>query len=115
MTGSCALPAEAASRWIAFDADRVANNRDIYLVRADGSQLVRLTTDSTTEKDPSFSNDARSLAYASDRSGTMQIYVMDLATRVSKQLTTLAAGADEPSWSKTRRLTAVQLRSAPPR
>ena len=41
----CALPAEAGARWIAFDSDRAVGNRDIYLTRADGSELVRLTTE----------------------------------------------------------------------
>jgi TolB protein len=94
------LPAEAAARWIAFDADRVAYNRDIYLVRADGSQIVRLTSDPTTEADPAISNDGTTLAFASDRSGTMQIYAMNLATKTIQQLTSLAAGADQPSWSR---------------
>jgi dipeptidyl aminopeptidase/acylaminoacyl peptidase len=94
------LPAEAAARWIAFDADRVPNNRDIYLVRADGSQTVRLTSDPTTEADPAISNDGTTLAFASDRSGTMQIYAMNLATKAVTQLTSLQAGADQPSWSR---------------
>jgi Tol biopolymer transport system component len=93
------LPAEAAARWIAFDADRVTNNRDIYVARADGSQVVRLTSDPTTEADPAISNDGTTLAFASDRSGTMQIYVMNLATKAVTQLTSLQAGADQPSWS----------------
>jgi Tol biopolymer transport system component len=94
------LPAEAAARWIAFDADRVPYNRDIYAVRADGSQIVRLTSDPTSEVDPAFSNDRATLAFASDRSGTVQIYAMDLATQAVRQLTTLPDGADEPSWSR---------------
>ncbi len=94
------MPAEAAARWIAFDADRVANNRDIYLVLADGSQTVRLTSDASTEADPAISNDGTTLAFASDRSGTMQIYTMNLASKTVQQLTSLAAGADQPSWSR---------------
>jgi TolB protein len=97
---ACALPADAAARWIAFDADRVPYNRDIYVVRADGSQIVRLTSDPTTEADPAFSNNGATLAFASDRSGTMQIYAMDLGTKSVRQLTTLQNGADQPSWSR---------------
>jgi WD40-like Beta Propeller Repeat len=98
---SCdALPADVASRWIAFDSTGTAYNRDIYLVRADGSGLVQLTTDPYTEEDPAFSNDGKALAFASDRNGTMQIYTMDLGTLAATQITSLSAGADEPSWSR---------------
>lgn len=94
-----AVPADLAARWLAFDSDRGSFNRDIYLVRGDGSQVTRLTTEPSTEKDPAFSHDGASLAFVSDRSGSMQIHVMDLAHGGVKQLTFLAAGADEPSWS----------------
>jgi TolB protein len=60
---------------------------------------VRLTSDPTTEADPAISNDGTTLAFASDRSGAMQIYAMDLVSKTIRQLTSLAAGADEPSWS----------------
>ncbi len=96
---ACGLSSAVAARWIAFDSDRAAYNRDIYLVRADGSQVVRVTSDPTTEKTPAFSNSGAALAFASDRSGSMQIYTMNLATHAVQQLTSLPAGADEPSWS----------------
>lgn len=95
----CSLPANAARRWLAFDSDRADGNRDIYVVRADGSQLVRLTTDPSIEKDPAFSHDGRSLAFASNRGGAMQVYVMDLATSGVRKLTSSTLSADQPSWS----------------
>jgi hypothetical protein len=97
--GSCLIPAEVASRWLAFDSDRGSFNRDIYLVRGDGSGLKRLTTETSTEIDPAFSHDGAWLLFASDRSGSMQIHKMDLVQGNVTQLTSLTAGADEPSWS----------------
>ena len=85
-------------RWLAFDSDRGGFNRDIYLVRGDGSGLRRLTTEPSVEMDPAFSHDGRWLAFASDRSGSMQIHVMDLVTKQVTQLTFLTRGADQPSW-----------------
>jgi Tol biopolymer transport system component len=98
--GSCSLAAEAAARWIAFDSDLVTYNRDIYLIRADKSQTIRLTSDPSTESNPAFSNSGTKLAFASDRSGSMQVHVMDLSTHAVTQLTTLSAGADQPNWSR---------------
>lgn len=88
-----------AARWLAFDSDRGTFNRDIYLVRGDGAQLTRLMTDPTIEKEPAFSHNGKSLAFVSDRSGSMQIHVMDLASGETRQLTSLDGGADQPSWS----------------
>lgn len=98
--GACPITADTAARWIAFDSDRAGSGRDLYLVRADGSQLLRLTSDPAVEKQPAFSNSGTQLAFASDRSGSMQILVMDLGTGAVRQLTSLAAGADEPSWAR---------------
>jgi hypothetical protein len=103
---SCALPAGVAARWLAFDsaftfeADGAAANRNLFLARADGSGLVQLTNDTTTDKEPAFSSTGTLFAFASDRTGLTQIYVMVLATGAVTQLTSLAEGADQPSWSK---------------
>ena len=45
-------PIGLAARWLAFDSDRGTFNRDLYLVRGDGSDVTRLTSESSTEKDP---------------------------------------------------------------
>lgn len=97
--GVCVLPEDVAARWIAFDLDPGTFNRDVYFAHGDGSKLTRITTDPATDIDPAFSHDGTRLAFASDRSGAMQIHVMALAQKSITQLTTLPAGADQPSWS----------------
>lgn len=96
---TCVLTPELAERWIAFDSNRETYNRDIYFVHADGTELTRITTDASTEKDPAFSHSGAVLAFASDRTGTLQIHAMDLMSGAVTQLTSLPAGADQPSWS----------------
>jgi dipeptidyl aminopeptidase/acylaminoacyl peptidase len=95
MTGTSA----AASGRIVFDSDRANFNRDIYMINADGSNLTRLTSDSTIEKEPSVSTDGRFMTFTSDRSGTMQIYLMDLSSRTVTPVTNQVGGADESSFS----------------
>ena len=92
--------------WLAFDSDAADFNRDIYVIRADGTQQTRLTTDSSVDKQPYFSPDGRLLSFTSDRSGSLQIYVMDLADHSVRQLTHLTEGADESSFSANGELIA---------
>jgi TolB protein len=97
--GSCSFPLDAPNAWLLFDSDAVEYNRDLYAMRADGSVLLRLTTDLSNEQNPTVSPNGRSLAFVSDRTGSNQIYIEDLATGGLVQLTTIPAGADQPSWS----------------
>jgi Tol biopolymer transport system component/DNA-binding winged helix-turn-helix (wHTH) protein len=48
---------------------------------------------------PSFSPDGLRIAYASDSSGILQIYVVDRSGENVRQLTTDPEGAMQPSWS----------------
>jgi Tol biopolymer transport system component len=52
------------------------------------------------EIDPAFSPDGRKLAFMSDRSGSQEIWVTDLETHASIQLTHIGGGyRGSPSWS----------------
>jgi Tol biopolymer transport system component/DNA-binding winged helix-turn-helix (wHTH) protein len=75
------------SQRIAFDA-RVDGNADIYLVRADGGQPVRLTRESSVESRPSWSGDGRWIYFRSDRTGAHQIWKMPVAGGAPIQVTT---------------------------
>ena len=110
--GSCTLPTGVLARWIAFDSNGASDDRDIYLVHPDGSGLLRLVTEATTEKEPAISNDGKLLAFASDRSGSMQIHLMDLGTQAVAQLTSIPGGADQPSWSSDDRTIVFHSRAS---
>jgi Tol biopolymer transport system component len=86
--------------WIAFDSNRSGGTRDLFAVRSDGTDLIQLTNDPSTEMQPSFSPEGTQLAFASDRSDfTLQIYVMDLASRRITQITDAGTGSSQPAWS----------------
>jgi Tol biopolymer transport system component len=98
-TDTSAIPLDIDA-WIAFDSDGGAGNRDIYVIRADGTGRRRLTTEASTDAQPSFSRDGTKLAFASDRErGVMQIYVMDLATGVATRVTQRTDGAHDPAFT----------------
>jgi Tol biopolymer transport system component len=101
--GSLPPPTDAGiplDAWIAFDSDGGAFNRDIYVIRPDGTGRRRLTTESSVETQPSFSRDGTKLVFASDRNGgVLQIYLMDLATGLATRVTQRAAGAHDPAFT----------------
>jgi Tol biopolymer transport system component len=94
------LPAEVARAWIAFDSDRDGRGRSIYMVRADGSDLTRVTASPGFQREPAFSPDGKSLAYASDAAGTMQVHVLRFGSLADVSLTRRPDGADQPTWSR---------------
>ncbi|MFB7620959.1 TolB family protein, partial [Kitasatospora sp. NPDC056181] len=93
-------------RAVVFDAAQPAGaggtQRDLWLVRTDGTGLTRLTDTPANEEHPTVSPDGARLAYSSDgdRAAGRQVYVRPLrggpATRVSDP----ADGAGtEPVWN----------------
>ncbi len=52
-------------RWLVFSSnhDKVANTGQIYAVRPDGTDLRRLTMDSMSRAQPSFSNDGKTILF----------------------------------------------------
>lgn len=92
--------------WIYFDSDRTQFSRDIYKIRPDGSDLTRVTSATGIEKEPSVSTDGARLAFTSDSSGSLQVYLKDLATGKETPVTNLAAGADQPRFSHDGKIVA---------
>ena len=61
--------------------------------------LTRLTSGEQNDITPAFSPDGKSLAFASNRSGAWDIYILTLEDGEIRQLTDTAAYEAHPSWS----------------
>src|SRR4029453_9276336 len=75
---------------------------DIYVLPAGAGPTTtptRLTATSFPEADPVWSPDSRRIAFASNRTGTWQIYLMDADGTDVTLLTPGTGDATEPAWS----------------
>ncbi|MEQ0563498.1 translocation protein TolB [Amycolatopsis sp. NEAU-NG30] len=72
---------------------------EIFYLR-DGAEVpVQLTKDETVDTHPALSPDGRSVAFASDRTGSRDLFVVGVDGRGLRQVTSGPASDDWPSWS----------------
>jgi Tol biopolymer transport system component len=99
--GTMVLDDLAVSRdgqWLAFDSH--GRQGDIYLMRADGSGLKKLTDDAWRDRHPVFSPDGQTIAFQSDRSGRWELWTIGADGSALMQLTrTSGESPGDPLWS----------------
>jgi WD40 repeat protein len=83
--------------WLVFDSDR-AGNWDVFIMRHDGADQTNLTNHPGSDRQPVVSPNGTRIAFASTRSGTEHIHVMNRNGTGVVQLTT-SGRAREPYWS----------------
>ncbi|MEK7380243.1 MAG: protein kinase, partial [Gemmatimonadota bacterium] len=84
-------------RWLAGYDFSPGQGRDVWAIAADGSDSIPVAAGPASETEPDFSPDGRWVAYQSDESGRMEIFVIsfpDLA--VKRQIST--NGGRAPRW-----------------
>ena len=73
---------------------------EVYLMDTDGSNAVRLTTNSAYEQSPYWSPDGTKLAFVSERNGDREVYVMNADGTGQTNLTNATSSWDsDPAWS----------------
>jgi dipeptidyl aminopeptidase/acylaminoacyl peptidase len=80
-----------------MDANRVAHN--IWIVSTAPGSQPRQLTDTGHDTRPQWSPDGKSIAFLSNREGSMQIYVMPAKGGNAKKVTSISTGADNEKWS----------------
>jgi TolB protein len=89
----------ADGQWIVFTSER-DGQADIYRAHPDGSGEQKLTDHPGFDDQATLSPDGRTLAFVSTRAGgTANIWLMDLASKKTTNLTAHRSGNFRPSWS----------------
>lgn len=84
---------------LVFSSTQHRNTSDIYVQRAGSRTMTQLTRDPSQDMMPKLSPDGTKIAFASDRGGNWDIFVMPVQGGKAVQVTTDAAHEIAPSWS----------------
>jgi len=94
--GICSPVPSPEGQLIAFSA-----LGDLWLRHTDG-RTEQLTSGPEDDADPAWSPDGTQIAYVSNRRGDYQVWVLDLADRTKRQVTTEQGQATMPIWQPSR-------------
>ena len=72
---------------------------DIWVMKANGTGLQRLTNNTVEDEAPNWSPDGSRLVFSSDRAGNFEIYSMKIDGSDVRRLTNNAADDWHPNWS----------------
>jgi ABC-type transport system substrate-binding protein/Tol biopolymer transport system component len=84
---------------IAFESDREDDNDEIYVMDADGDNVVRLTEEAGADWQPVWSPDGQRIAFTSDRDGDEDIWLMNADGSDPVNLTQTDDDCEDPAWS----------------
>jgi Tol biopolymer transport system component len=86
---------------IAFNAQPAgAANQEVFVINADGSRLIDVSTASGNDLYPAWSPDGRTIVFESDRTGLRQVWLMNADGSGQTQLSFDATQKNQtPEWS----------------
>jgi dipeptidyl aminopeptidase/acylaminoacyl peptidase len=74
-------------------------NAEIYVMRADGGDVRRMTNNPATDTHPRWSPDGGSILFLSTRNKNAQAWLLPVDGGEPKQLTDFSTGVSDPTWS----------------
>ena len=75
-----------------------AQEKDVYVMRADGTDVRRLTDSPGLDEGAEFSPDSTKIVFSSARDGQQELYVMDADGSNPRRLTDNPARDESPDW-----------------
>jgi TolB protein len=85
--------------WMVFASTQHRNTADLYKAQVGGRTVTQLTNDPANDVMPAISPDGSRIAFASDRSGRWNLYMISSSGGQAVQLTNDHAHDLHPSWS----------------
>ena len=76
-----------------------ARNLEVLVTKTDGSEFINLSRNAASDTDPSWSPDGQTIAFASDRNGNFDIYLMAKDGSNVRRLTFDTVDERHPRWS----------------
>jgi dipeptidyl aminopeptidase/acylaminoacyl peptidase len=89
-----------------LSANKASSN--LRLASADGKTRRQLTTTLRSDRHPRWSPDGKRILFQSNRSGALQLWVIDVGGGEARQLTTISTGAHTGTWSRDGKHIAFQ-------
>ena len=97
-------------KWIAYtvglvDVEKDKQDSDVWMVSADGTQSVQLTTSKDSESRPRWSPDGKYLAFTTSRGDEdekkkgSQVWLLNRAGGEAQKITDVKGGVDDYAWS----------------
>lgn len=90
---------DPSGQWIVFASTRHEEAPNLYVQRTDGVAVRQLTNDAASEVQPAFSPDGQRIAFASNRAGDWDIWVIHIDGTNAVQVTSGPGDDLHPSWS----------------
>lgn len=90
---------DRSGTWLAFASSRHSSRSLLYLKRIAGNVVTQLTDSRGSDCQPAFSPDGERIAFASDRAGNWDIWVVNADGTDPQQITRDPAPELHPSWS----------------
>lgn len=85
---------------VAYSVWKKGGFRDIRIVDSRDGSFEAITNDRAIDSGPAFSPDGKVLYFHSDRTGVMNVYAYELATKRLRQVTNTITGALQPAISR---------------
>lgn len=90
---------DGTGKIVVFASTRHSARPNLYLQAAKGRAVTQLTSDPASAIQPRFSPDGKKVAFASDRNGQWDIFILDLEHRTTVQVTHSQDHELTPAWS----------------